>query len=110
MRSDPLTIWLTMFAIGAGTFLIRFSFIWFFGRGDVRPAIQRVLRFVPPAVLTALILPSFVFSQHASFSIGNPRMWAGLVAAIVASRSRNILLTISAGMGTLWFYSFLWPS
>jgi branched-subunit amino acid transport protein len=110
MRFDSSTIWLTMLAIGCGTFLIRLSFIWFFGRGEIRPALQRVLRFVPAAVLSALILPSFVFAQQASFSFGSHRLWAGLVAAVIASRTRNVLLTISAGMGTLWLCSFLWPS
>ncbi|MDT8444304.1 MAG: AzlD domain-containing protein [Desulfuromonadales bacterium] len=110
MRLDPSAIWLIMLSIGAGTFLIRFSFIWFFGQGKVRPGIQRVLRLVPAAVLSALILPSFIFSQQANFSVANHRMWAGLVAAIIASRSRNVLLTISAGMGTLWLCSYLWPS
>ncbi|BCR04326.1 membrane protein [Desulfuromonas versatilis] len=102
MRLDSSTLWLTMAGIGAGTFLIRFSFIWLLGRGQVRPAVQRVLRFVPASVLSALILPSFVLPQHAAFSLGNERMWAGLIAAIVAWRTRNVLLTIGAGMAALW--------
>jgi branched-subunit amino acid transport protein len=109
MQLDSSTLWLTMLGIGVGTFLMRFSFIWLFGQGEVRPAIQRVLRLVPASVLSALIMPSFVFSQQAAFSIGNYRMWAGVVAAVVAWRARNVLLTIAAGMGTLWLCSFLWP-
>jgi branched-subunit amino acid transport protein len=54
-------------------------------------------------------MPSFVFSQQAAFSLGNYRMWAGVVAAVVAWRSRNVLFTIAAGMGTLWFCSFFLP-
>lgn len=110
MRPDSTAIWLIMLTIGAGTFLIRFSFIWLFGRGEVRPGLQRVLRFVPAAVLSALIVPSFFLSQQAGFSLANHRMWAGLVAAVIASRSQNVLLTISAGMGTLWLCSYFWPT
>lgn len=110
MPLDSLTLWLTMVIIGTGTFLIRFSFIWLFGRGQISPVVQRVLRFVPAAVLSALIMPSFVLSQQAGFSFGNNhRMWAGIVAAVVAARSGNVLLTISAGMATLWLCSLLWP-
>jgi branched-subunit amino acid transport protein len=87
MSLEPLTLWLTMLAIGLGTFLIRFSFIWVFGRGAV--------------------LPSFVFPQQAPFSVENPRLWAGLIAAAVAWRTRNMLLTIAAGMVSLWIVSLL---
>ena len=107
MSLEPSTLWLTMLAIGLGTFLIRFSFIWVFGRGAVRPEVQRVLRFVPASVLSALVLPSFVFPQQAPFSIENPRLWAGLIAAVVAWRTRNMLLTIAAGMASLWIISLL---
>ena len=110
MRLDAPTLWLTMLVIGVGTFLIRFSFIWYFGRGQLRPEIQRILRFVPAAVLSALIVPSFFISQQAGIALGNPRLWAGLVAAAVAWRARNVLLTISAGMATLWLFSYLWPA
>jgi len=107
MRLDPSTLWLTLLGIGLGTFLIRFSFIWVFGRGEVRPEVQRVLRFVPAAVLSALVLPSFVFPQQAPFSPENPRLWAGLVAGLVAWRTRSMLLTIAAGMVSLWMLSLL---
>lgn len=110
MQLDSSSLWLTMLGIGIGTFLMRFSFIWLFGQGEVRPAIQRVLRLVPASVLSALIVPSFVISQQDSFSLGNHRMWAGMIAAVVAWRSRNVLLTIAAGMGTLWLCSFMWPA
>ena len=102
MQFDALTVWLMMLGIGAGTFLIRFSFIWLLGQGQIRPGFQRVLRFVPAAVLSALIMPSFVFSQHAAYSPDVARILAGSVAAVIASRSGNVLLTISVGMGTLW--------
>lgn len=109
MAIDASTLWLIMMIIGGGTFFIRFSFIWLFGRGTIRPSIQRTLRFVPAAVLSALIMPSFILSQQAGFSFGNHRMWAGLVAAGIAARTHNVLLTIIAGMGTLWLCSALWP-
>ncbi len=107
MPRDASTLWLIILGIGAGTFLIRFSFIWLFGRGEVRPEIQRVLRFVPASVLSALVLPSFVFTQESAFSFDNRRFWAGLVAAVIAWRTRNMLLTIAAGMVSLWLFSLV---
>ena len=107
MRPESLPLWLALLAIGLGTFLIRFSFIWLFGRGTVRPEVQRVLRFVPPAVLAALVVPGLVFPPQAAFSFQNPRLWAGLIATLVAWRSRSVLATLAAGMGSLWLLSLL---
>ena len=58
MPINSSILWLIMLGIGIGTFLLRFSFIWLFSRGEVHPTVQRVLRFVPASVLSALILPS----------------------------------------------------
>ena len=106
MQIEPWFLWCIFLVIGVGTFLLRFSFIWLFGRGKVRPEVQQVLRFVPAAVMAALAVPSIVFSSHGGFSWTNPRMLAGIVAAVVASRSRNVLLTITSGMVTFWLISY----
>jgi len=107
VQLDATTLWLSMVVIGAGTFLIRFSFIWLFGQGQISPHLQRVLRFVPPSVLSALILPSFFFPQQTAFSLGNPRLWAGTIAAVVAWRTKNVILTITVGMAALWLATLL---
>ena len=107
MPIDAPTLWIIMMVIGAGTFLIRFSFIWLFGLGEVHPAVQRALRLVPPSVLSALVLPSIVFPQQAAFSMVSPRLWAGVIAALVAWRTKNVLYTIVSGMASLWLFSLL---
>ena len=107
MFDDTSTLWPVILGIGAGTFLIRFSFIWLLGRKKVDINLQRLLQFVPPAVLSALIMPSFVFPQQAAFSYGNYRMWAGMFAALVAWRTKNVLLTIASGLIALWLLSLL---
>lgn len=97
------SFWWSILIIGLGTFLLRFSFIWAFGRGDVRPEITRALRFVPAAVLAALVAPSIIFLQGTtSFSISNERFWAGIIAVVVAWRANNMFLTLSSGMVALW--------
>jgi len=106
MSYSTQTLWFMIFAIGAGTFLIRFSFIWLFGKGDISPTLRRILRFVPASVLSALIAPSIFLAGGSGFSFGNERMWAGAVAALVAWKTKNVILTISAGMITLWLLSF----
>lgn len=106
MTGDTDTIlWLTFAVIGIGTFASRFSFIYYFGRVEVPHAVMRLLRFVPPAVLSALILPSILMkSGHAIAPWENERLLAAIVAAAVSFWSRNMLLTICTGMGALWLF------
>jgi len=97
------TIWFVIVAIGVLAFCLRLSFIYLFGRMDIPPMLRRALRFVPVAVIPALVLPAILI-RDGSFdvSLGNERMIAGALAAVVAWRTRNMLLTISAGMISLW--------
>ena len=94
-----MTLWLMIITIGILTFAIRLSFIAFFGRLDIPAFLQRVLRFVPVAVLSALIAPALVLPKGSlEIPFSNARLLAGLLAVIVAWRTRNVLLTIVAGM------------
>ena len=101
----PATIWIVILVIGAGTFALRISMMALLGRIErTPPAVARVLRFIRPAVLAALIAPAVVFidGEAAFFAPFNPRLVAGLVATVVAWRTHNVLLTIGSGMGVLW--------
>ena len=94
-----MNIWLVMLLGGLLTFGMRLSFIYLLARLDVHDVIWRALRFVPPAVLSALVMPALLMpAGHLDLSFGNHRWLAGLVAVVVAWRTRNMLLTILAGM------------
>ncbi|HLF02426.1 MAG TPA: AzlD domain-containing protein [Anaerolineales bacterium] len=98
-----MTLWLTIIAAGLLTFAIRLSFIVVFGQRPIPGMVRRALRFVPAAVLTAIIFPELLMpGKQFDLSLGNARLLAGLLAAVVAWRTRNVLLTIVAGMGALW--------
>ena len=100
---SALSIWLLFVAIGLGTFLLRFIFIYLFGKIDMPDWLGRALRFVPAAALAALVFPALTHpSGHLDLSLHNFRLLAGLGGAVVAWRTRNVLLTILAGMALLW--------
>lgn len=103
MTPDDTTVWLVIAAAGIGTFCIRFSFIYLFERlSDVPESVERALRFVPAAVLAALVVPAVVVVDGAvAVSPGNDRLLAGAVAAVVAWRTESILATIAVGMAAL---------
>jgi branched-subunit amino acid transport protein len=103
-----MNLWLTIIAIGVLTYAIRLSFILVLDQQTFPPLLQRALRLVPAAVLSALILPDLLI-QHdqLNFSLGNPRLVAGVVAALVAWRTRNVLLTVGLGMTLLFLLQWL---
>jgi branched-subunit amino acid transport protein len=92
-------LWLAIVVAGLITYGIRLSFIVLLDRFDVPVWFRRSLRFVPVAVLTAIIVPETVtFRDAVNLTFGNPQIPAALVATLVAWRTRNVLLTIVAGM------------
>jgi len=93
-------IWLILAVAGSLTYLIRLSFIALLGKWSPPGWVSRALRFVPPAVLTAIILPELLIREN-HFQPANPRLLAGVVAAMVAWRTKNVVLTIAVGMGVL---------
>lgn len=105
--SEPV-IWGMVVAIGVATFAIRGSFIALFGRLDeVPPRLERALRYVPPAVLAALVAPSLVTVDPATGGLAVDKLVAGGLAAAVAWRTENVFATMTVGMGALWAVRFL---
>jgi len=103
-----MQLWIVIIAGGLLTYLTRLSFIALFGRYKVPELVQRGLRFVPPAVLSAIIFQELLIRDGAGYiSIGNLRLIAGLVAGLVAWRTRQPLLVIVAGMGALLLLIFV---
>lgn len=101
-------IGLIILLTGLLTFGIRLSFIALFGRWQPPEVFLRALRFVPPAVLSAIILPEMLIQDGQVFiSPANPRLLAGILAILVAWRTRSTFLTIVAGMLGLYLILFL---
>jgi branched-subunit amino acid transport protein len=103
-----MNLWLTIIGMGIITFAIRLSLIALMGRVKVPLLVQRALRFVPPAVLSAIIFPELLVRNSAlDVSFSNARLLAGGLAALVAWHTRNVLLTIGVGMAALWILQAL---
>ncbi|MGH3149019.1 MAG: AzlD domain-containing protein [Rubrobacter sp.] len=100
---STLTVWLAILGAGAVSFALRLSFIALLGRIAMPSWLGRVLRYVPAAVLTAVVIPLLFYENGTlEFSFGNERLLAGLVAALIAWRTRNVLFTLGGGMAALW--------
>ena len=103
-----MSFWLVMIISGLATFAIRATFIILIGQREIPQQLRRALYFIPPAVLTAIILPELVLPKgQLNLSLANPNLLAGIVAVLVAWRTRSVLLTIVVGMAVFWAAQFL---
>lgn len=94
-------VWAIVLVMGGLTFALRASFLLLGERLTLPGGLARALRFVPAAVLAALVLPAVV-APEGQLAFGDPRLLAGAVAALVAWRTRAVLPTLLVGMALLW--------
>lgn len=100
---DMATYWPIVLILGIGTFFIRYSFILIMDKLTLPDGVHRMLRFIPAAVLTALIVPSVLLHKNGVIAFaGWERLIAALVAVLVSWKTKNILATISSGMIVMW--------
>ena len=93
--------WIAVVLAGAGTFAMRSSFLALAHRmADVPPWLRRVLRQIPPAALASLVVPALL-RPEGRVDLFQAHLWAGIAAALVAWRTRNIAITLLVGMGLL---------
>ena len=81
------------------TFLIRYGMFAAADRFVFPPWFAEVLRFVPPAVLAAIILPSVLIS--------GPHLAGAAAALLVGLKTRSLLPVIVTGMAVFWLLRWL---
>jgi len=93
------------------TFSIRYLMFAVAHRFTFPEWFEELLRFVPPAVLAAMILPSVLIPQGTEvvFGIGSPHLIGAGVSFLVGVKTRNLLAVIITGMTVFWMWIWLWP-
>jgi len=91
------------------TFAVRYPVLALLGKIHLSEPVFRALKYVPPVVLTAIIVPAILIAQDSRLDIGytNAYLVAGLAAGFVAWRTKNLLMTIVLGMLLLWGWRWL---
>jgi len=100
------SIWYSIFIVGILTYLSRLSFIFLSDRIKIHPRIYRTFRFIPIAVLSAIVFPELIHNTTSQNSFSEPRLIAGVIAILIAWRTKNVILTITAGMALLYLLQF----
>ena len=84
-------------AMAAVTVLCRATPFLFFMRRRPPAVVDYLQRYIPPMIMTVLVLGSFKGISFAAAPHGIPEIAAGLVVAVLHLWKRNTLLSIFAG-------------
>ena len=88
--------------------LVKGMFLCFIPQSKLPPFFERSFRYIPPAVLSALVAPAILYTRSAGgFDISPVKIAAGTIAFGVALKTRSILATIASGMMFLWLLTYL---
>lgn len=98
---NSIDTWLTILWMTVATILTRCSF-FLLGRHAVRlpPQLQHALRYAPAAAMAAIVAPDLLLANsELAVTWTNPKLMAGIGAALVFLTTRHLLVTIITGMG-----------
>ena len=103
-----LKLWLVIIVVGTLNYVSRLSFIALFARRSMPPWLARMLKYVPAAMLTALILPMVIDWRGPATDFTTPKVVAALIAAAVACYTRSTPKTLFSGMAAVWLLQLAW--
>ena len=103
-----MKFWIVIVSVGLLNYLSRLSFIAFFANRSMPPLLARALKFVPAAMLTALIVPMVIAAPSLAGGVQiDARLPAAVIAVVVAYRVRGTIATLVTGMTALWVFRAL---
>ncbi len=103
---DKGTLWLVIFGLGIGSFLLRFTFLGFVGDRPLPAWLVRHLRYTAVAILPALVAPLVVYSGEDG-GTDPTRVIAALVTLGAGIWTRNVFAAIGAGAAALFVLVYL---
>lgn len=104
---DKGTLWFIIFALGIGSFLLRFSFLGLVGDRPLPAWLQRYLRYTAVAIIPALVVPIVAFSNETGTGPEPVRLFAAVVTIGIGILTRNVIYAIIAGAISLAFGLYL---
>jgi branched-subunit amino acid transport protein len=100
--------WQLIVAMALVTFATRYSLIAVSSRVKLPSVVVSALQYVPPAVLTAIVVPAVLFpGGKLALGWGNARLVGAIATVLIAFWKQNLLLTIGGGIGIFLAYQFL---
>lgn len=101
IQLSDATLWLSIAALGVGTYLIRWSFIGLAGGREFPEWAMRLLRYVPVTMIPAMVAPMVVWPRALDGQTDPFRILCALVVVAVGMTTGRLLLSIVSGIGLL---------
>jgi branched-subunit amino acid transport protein len=99
MAMNPTEIWIIIGLLTLATIIARSTLFLLGCAVKLPPNVMHALRYAPAAALAAIIAPDFMMQGNAlDLSLANPKLLAGIGAALFFLWSRHLLGTIVIGM------------
>jgi branched-subunit amino acid transport protein len=96
---DQKTIFLTILGMALVTYIPRLLPVSLLSSRSLPPVVTGWLRYVPVAVLSAMLFPSIALqSDQVNFGLDNLFFWAAIPTLLVALKTRSLFGSVVVGM------------
>ena len=103
-----MSIWFSIIFAGLINYLTRLGSILIINPKKMNNMTKQVLNYVPSAVFPAIIFPGIFINDYGNFiEINDPKIYGALVAIVAGYFSKNIIITILAGLVSYWLLIFV---
>ena len=103
-----MTIWISVVIAGIINYLTRLGSVLLIKPERLSESTKNILGYVPSAVFPAIIFPAvFLNETNTIVQINDPKIIGFFVAIVIGYVSKNIILTIMAGLISYWIVIFL---
>lgn len=110
MTLSNLEIWGIILGLGAGSYLLRLSFLGIVGNRDLPEWLLRHLRYTAVAVMPGMITPMILFPTATAGQFDGVRVGAAVATVVISLWTRNATLTIFGGAAVLFALHFLFAA
>ena len=105
---DQNAIFVTILGMLVVTYLPRVLPVWLLASRSLPRLIVAWLRYIPVAVLAAMLLPSLVVREgQISLAAENLFLWAAIPTLLIAWKTRSFLGAVIGGMGVVAVVRYL---
>jgi branched-subunit amino acid transport protein len=104
---DKTDLWIVIVLLGLGSFALRFAFLGLIGNRPMPEWLLRHLRYTAVAILPAIVAPLVAWPAALEGQTDPARLAAACVTLAVGYATRNVILSIVLGAGTLYLGLFL---
>ena len=99
---DQTTVFLTLIGMNLVTYIPRLLPVWALASKSLPKIVVDWLRYVPVAVLAAMLLPSLLINQdRIDLTPSNMFLWAAIPTLVVAWKRRSLFGSVVVGMAVV---------